>query len=59
MAPTNKMWHKRYLIPLWLVQLIVLGIYFILASVGMSAVEDIDDYYDNSNLSSSSSDEIM
>lgn len=49
MAPSNnnKMWKKRYLIPLWVVQLIVLGIYFVLAIVGMSAAEDLDDYLDS------------
>ena len=49
MAPSdnNKMWKKRYLIPLWVVQLIVLGIYFVLSIVGMSAAEDLDDYLDS------------
>jgi hypothetical protein len=49
MAPsnTNKMWKKRYLIPLWIVQLIVLAIYFVLSIVGMSAAEDLDDYLDS------------
>lgn len=49
MAPpnNNKMWKKRYLIPLWIVQLIVLGIYFVLSIVGMSAAEDLDDYLDS------------
>lgn len=49
MAPSNpnKMWKKRYLIPLWVVQLIVLGIYFVLSIVGMSATENLDDYLDS------------
>lgn len=49
MAPSNdnKMWKKRYLIPLWVVQLIVLGIYFVLSIVGISAAEDLDDYLDS------------
>lgn len=49
MAPSspNKMWKKRYLIPVWVVQLIVLGIYFVLSIVGMSATENLDDYLDS------------
>lgn len=49
MAPSNpnKMWKKRYLIPLWVVQLIVLAIYFVLSIVGMSATENLDDYLDS------------
>jgi hypothetical protein len=49
MAPSNpnKMWKKRYLIPLWVVQLIVLAIYFVLSIVGMSAAENLDDYLDS------------
>jgi hypothetical protein len=36
MAPAVKMWRKRFLIPLWLVQIIVLGIYFVLACLGLA-----------------------
>ena len=45
MAPShnNKMWKKRYLVPLWVVQLIVLGMYFVLSIVGISAAQDLDD----------------
>lgn len=63
MSPNNKMWLKRYLIPIWLVELIVLGIYFILACVGLSAVEDIDDYLDDyvndSTISTSQADDVV
>jgi hypothetical protein len=58
MAPAQKMFQKRWLIPLWVVQLIVLGIYFVLACVGMSASDDIDDYLDNSGFNSSDSDAV-
>jgi hypothetical protein len=43
MAPAVKMWRKRFLIPLWLVQLIVLGIYFVLACVGLSLADNYND----------------
>jgi len=58
MAPSsnNKMWKKRYLIPLWIVQLIVLAIYFVLSCVGMSAAEDLDDYLDTPSSGYRSSD---
>jgi hypothetical protein len=57
MAPTTKMWHKRYLIPLWIVQLIVLAIYFVLACIGLSLVDDAEDIVrEDSNNSSSSVD---
>jgi hypothetical protein len=53
MAPAIKMWRKRFLIPLWLVQLIVLGIYFVLACVGLSLADNyynnLEDFVENSN----------
>jgi uncharacterized protein involved in cysteine biosynthesis len=53
MAPAVKMWRKRFLIPLWLVQLIVLGIYFVLSCVGLSLADNyndrINEVLDNSN----------
>jgi hypothetical protein len=57
MAPTTKMWHKRYLIPFWIVQLIVLAIYFVLACIGLSLVDDAEDILrEDSSYSSSSVD---
>jgi hypothetical protein len=57
MSPTTKMWHKRYLIPLWIVQLIVLAIYFVLACIGLSLVDDAEDVLrEDSSYSSSSMD---
>jgi hypothetical protein len=57
MSPTTKMWHKRYLIPLWIVQLIVLAIYFVLACIGLSLVDDAEDVLrEDSSYSSSSVD---
>lgn len=59
MAPTKKMWQKRYLIPFWIIQIIVFGIYFILSCVGLSAVNDYDDILDDYDLSSSDTDDVV
>jgi hypothetical protein len=41
----KKMWRKRFLVPLWVVELIVTGIFFILACVVLSYANhpDIED----------------
>ena len=59
MAPEKKMFKKRWLIPLWVVQLIVLGIYLISACVSVSVVDDYDDILDNSRTSSYNADAFM
>lgn len=59
MAPIKKVWQKRYLIPLWIVQIVVFGIYFILSCVGLSAVENYDDILDDYNMSSSETDDVV
>jgi hypothetical protein len=38
----KKMWRKRFLVPLWVVELIVMGIFFILACVVLSYANDPD-----------------
>lgn len=47
MAPDKKQWRKRYLIPMWLVELIVLGIYFVLAIIGLSFAQDVKDNFED------------
>lgn len=47
MAPDKKQWRKRYLIPMWLVELIVLAIYFVLAIIGLSFAQEVKDEYDD------------
>jgi hypothetical protein len=37
---SKKMWRKRFLVPLWTVELIVTGIFFILACVVLSYAND-------------------
>ncbi|KAM0722888.1 hypothetical protein Q7P37_001086 [Cladosporium fusiforme] len=44
MAPP-KMWLKRVLIPLWVVELIIMGIFFILAGILIGAVNSVMDDY--------------
>jgi hypothetical protein len=39
---TKKMWRKRFLVPLWVVELIVSGIFFILACIVLSYANDPD-----------------
>jgi hypothetical protein len=58
MAFTQKMFQKRWLIPVWVVQLIGLGIYFILACVGLSLTDNLDDSLEDYGYSSSDSDDI-
>lgn len=42
---SQKMWKKRVLIPLWVIELIVMGIFFILAAI---IVGYTDEYLDRS-----------
>jgi hypothetical protein len=39
------MWRKRFLVPLWVVELIATGIFFILACVVLSYANDPDVEY--------------
>ena len=47
MAPQIKQWQKRYLIPIWVIELIVIGIYFIIAIIGLSLAQDVSESLDD------------
>lgn len=40
----KKMWLKRVLIPLWLIELIVMGIFFVLGCIVLSWTDEVRDY---------------
>lgn len=42
-TPTNKMWLKRVLIPLWVLELIILAIFFILACILLGYASSLND----------------
>jgi hypothetical protein len=39
---TKKIWRKRFLVPLWVVELLATGIFFIVACVVLSYANDPD-----------------
>lgn len=40
----KKMWLKRALIPLWLIEIIVMGIFFVLGCIVLSWTDEVRDY---------------
>ena len=40
---SKKMWRKRFIVPLWTIELIAAGILFILACVVLSYANDLSD----------------
>lgn len=45
----TKIWRKRWLIPLWVVELTIIAIYIVISAIGLFAVRQVRHYYDDSN----------